>query len=136
MAFVLDTHVWLWLAEGARPLDPATVSRIDEARPSGEVFVSVMSIWELALLEASRKIYLSLPLSEWVQASIGTRTVVVAALTPGIAIASTRLPGEIHRDPSDRIIVATARALGATLVTRDRRLAAYGRAGHLDVLEA
>ncbi|MDQ5917640.1 MAG: hypothetical protein QG660_751, partial [Pseudomonadota bacterium] len=57
-------------------------------------------------------------------------------LSPEIAVASTRLPGEIHADPADRIIVATARHLGATLVTADGLLLAYGAAGHMKFLDA
>jgi PIN domain nuclease of toxin-antitoxin system len=136
MASVLDTHVWIWLAEGAAPLRPAVIEHIDAARRNGGVHVSAVSLWELAMADARRRVQLSRPCAEWIEAALGPRSVALAPLTRSIAIESVRLPGNIHGDPMDRIIVATARSLGATLVTRDRRLVAYGRAGHLDVLEA
>ncbi|HCV25099.1 MAG TPA: PIN domain nuclease, partial [Candidatus Latescibacteria bacterium] len=58
----------------------------------------------------------------------------LAPLTPDIALASSRLPGEIHGDPADRMLIATARSLGATLVTRDRRILEYSQAGHVTTL--
>ncbi|MBI2504540.1 MAG: PIN domain-containing protein [Candidatus Latescibacteria bacterium] len=58
----------------------------------------------------------------------------LAPLTPEIALASSRLPGELPGDPADRIIVATARILNATLVTRDKKIIAYSKQGHVSVL--
>ncbi len=60
----------------------------------------------------------------------------LAPLSPKIAVASTRLPGELPSDPADRMIVATARQLGATLVTADQALLTYGQTGHLKRLDA
>jgi PIN domain nuclease of toxin-antitoxin system len=60
----------------------------------------------------------------------------LAPLEPAVAVASTRLPGDLHGDPADRLIVATARQLGATLVTADAAVLAYGRLGQVDVLSA
>jgi PIN domain nuclease of toxin-antitoxin system len=136
MALVLDTHVWLWLVEGIHPIDPGLVAQVDASRSNGEVYVSAISLWEVAMADARRRVQLSLPCAQWIEASLLAGRTVLAPLTPAIAIESVHLPGPIHNDPMDRIIVATARTLGATLVTHDRRLVAYGRAGHLDVLEA
>ncbi len=88
------------------------------------------------MLVAKRRIRLDRPVEQWVDIALALPGIQLAPLEPAIAVRSTKLPGEFHPDPADRIIVATARSLGATLVTRDRRLVAYGRAGHLDVLEA
>jgi PIN domain nuclease of toxin-antitoxin system len=136
MALVLDTHVWLWLVEGIHPIDPGIVAQVDASRSNDEVYVSAISLWEVAMADARRRVQLSLPCAQWIEASLLAGRIVLAPLTPAIAIDSVRLPGNIHNDPMDRIIAATARSLGATLVTRDRRLLAYGRAGHIDVLEA
>jgi PIN domain nuclease of toxin-antitoxin system len=57
-------------------------------------------------------------------------------LSPSIAIESTRLPGDVPRDPADRILIATARLIGAALVTCDERLLAYGKAGHVRIVDA
>lgn len=60
----------------------------------------------------------------------------VAPAEPAVAVAGTRLPGELHGDPADRLIVATARHLGAALVAADTALLAYGQLGHVQVLSA
>jgi PIN domain nuclease of toxin-antitoxin system len=56
-------------------------------------------------------------------------------MSPELLIASSYLPGKPPNDPTDRIIAATARELGATLLTRDRALLEYGKQGHIAVLE-
>jgi PIN domain nuclease of toxin-antitoxin system len=133
MAFVLDTHIWIWFLEGdERIREP---ERVIIARER-DVRISAMSVWEVADLSGRGRLELAMACERWVGAALSHRGIAIEPLSPEIAIATTRLPGEIHRDPMDRIIVATARALGATLVTRDRRLVAYGRAGHVNVLEA
>ena len=60
----------------------------------------------------------------------------LAALDPAIAVASTRLPGQLHGDPADRLLAATARQLNLALVTADEKLLAYGAQGHLAVISA
>jgi PIN domain nuclease of toxin-antitoxin system len=136
MALLLDTHVWLWLAEGTRRLGEECLRQIEEEARNRQVMVSVMSVWEIAMLEAHGRIVLSGPCADWVRAALASDTVALAPLTPEIAVASTRLPGNMHSDPMDRFLVATARALGATLVTRDRHLIDYGRRGHVEVMVA
>ena len=87
-------------------------------------------------MQSSRgRVELHMTCEEWVHGALSPQSIMLANLTPNIAIASTTLPGVLHGDPMDRIIVATARAMRATLVTHDHQLIAYGRAGHLDVME-
>jgi PIN domain nuclease of toxin-antitoxin system len=120
--------------EGAsKELSQATVSRIEQAAERSHLAVSAISIWELAMLETKGRINLSRAIDEWVTAALTSKGVHLAQLTPEIAIESSRLPGEIHGDPSDRIIIATARVLGATLVTCDEQILRYGAEGHLRV---
>jgi PIN domain nuclease of toxin-antitoxin system len=136
VALLLDTHVWLWYARATPMMTERQVAALDAARQGQDVFVSVISVWEVAWLAEKGRITLHVPYDQWVAtatAALGTEAV---PLTAGIAMESVRLPGNVHGDPMDRFIVATARSLGARLVTRDRRLLAYGRAGHVDVLEA
>ncbi len=134
---LLDTHIWYWMAEEkvdevAKGL-PAIINR---AADEGRTCVSAISAWELGLLVAKGRIRLAVDLTEWIAGSTGPRGVRLLDVTADIAVASTRLPGRIHGDPADRIIIATARDLGATLVTRDERILDYGRAGYLRVLNA
>lgn len=133
---VLDTHVLLWLLEGNERLGRPVRQAIDNASFEGGAHVSAMSLWEVAMLVAKERVRLSLDIEAWMDQLVRNPGLAITPLAPEIAIASTRLPGEIHRDPSDRIIVATARTLGARLVTADRALLRYGDAGHVRVLAA
>jgi PIN domain nuclease of toxin-antitoxin system len=88
------------------------------------------------MLVAQGRLALDRDVMAWVQAAMALPGIRLAPLDPGTAVASTRLPGELHADPSDRLIVATARHLGAALVTADAALLAYGGLGHVQVLAA
>ena len=131
---LLDTHVWIWMMEGAKnELSSTTVALIEDAGGRSELLVSAISVWEVAMLEAKRRITLSTSVHEWVSAALTARGLRLAELTPEIALESSRLPGDSHGDPADRIIVATTRVLGATLVTCDEQILTYGASGHVRV---
>jgi PIN domain nuclease of toxin-antitoxin system len=85
------------------------------------------------LLEARGRIRLKSPCEEWVREALATPGLVLAPLTPEIALDSSRLPPPFHGDPADRIIAATARRLGARLLTRDQKLIEYGRMRHIGI---
>ena len=132
---LLDTHYWIWLQFGTRERLTGPVQKaIDEAGASGNLLLSVMSIWELGLLEAKGRIQLDVPCEQWVREAMAMPGLSLAPLTPEIALASSRLPQPFHGDPADRIIVATARTMGARLVTRDSRILEYGRKRHVALL--
>ena len=134
---LLDTHVWVWFVTGdATRLSPRVVSRIERTVRDGRCLVSVISVWELAMLEAKGRVRLGGALDAWVAASRRPPGVTIAELTPAIAIESTRLPGDMHGDPADRMLIATARTLGGVLVTCDERILVYAKAGHLRALDA
>lgn len=88
------------------------------------------------MLVAKERLVLDRDVGEWISAALALPGLCLEPLSPPIAVASTRLPGRLHGDPADRIIAATARHLGATLITDDRLLLEYGQAGHLKVLPA
>jgi PIN domain nuclease of toxin-antitoxin system len=134
---LLDTHVWLWLVEGERSrLGRKAIAAVERASLRAGVLVSAMSVWEVAMLEARGRIRLALPATEWVRAALRAPGVRLVELTPEIAVDSARLPGEVHGDPADRVLIASARATGARLATRDEWTLAYGAAGHVAVLDA
>lgn len=133
---VLDTHVWIWLVEGNPRLPLEIRSRIEESAIEGWVYISAISPWEIGLLVAKKKLNLGSDVQTWVDRALGLQGVRLAPLSPKVAVDSTRLPFEIHPDPADRILVATARHLGATLVTADRMLLQYGERGHFSSLAA
>jgi PIN domain nuclease of toxin-antitoxin system len=128
---LLDTHCWLWEQFGNTEKFSRQGRRlIDKAAQSGDLRVSVISVWEIGMLEAKGRLALKMSCTEWVNQALATPGLSLFPLTPEIAIESSRLPGEIHADPADRILLATARITGARLLTADERLLAYGRQHH------
>jgi PIN domain nuclease of toxin-antitoxin system len=98
--------------------------------------VSAITPWEIALLASKKRIDVHRDVLEWVRAALARPGVALVALDPEIAVASTRLPFEMHSDPADRILVATARHLGATLVTADRALLETAGKGFFKAFDA
>lgn len=98
--------------------------------------IPVIAIWELGLLNQKGRIGFREPIEDWVFTSLALPGIRLADLTPEIALLCNRLPGPLHSDPADRIIVATAIERAATLVTRDKALLSYGAEGHVKVLRA
>lgn len=131
MRLLLDTHVLLWLAEGSDALPDASRTLIEHAAAGEGLAVSSISFWEIAMLAHRSRISLSQPLAVWrgrVRAQPG---VVELAVDGDVAIEAVQLPGELHPDPADRMIAATARIHGCRLATRDCRLLDYAASGHL-----
>lgn len=133
---LLDTHVWLWFALGdASRLTAPVRKKIEIATHGGKLTVSSISVWEIGMLETKGRIVLSLPCEKWITAALELPGLRLIGLEPEIAVASSRLPGELHGDPVDRILAATARAHNATLATADERLVSYGKTGLMRVLD-
>ena len=117
---VLDTHAWIWWLDRDPRLDPVTIQALDALPSSDRPILCDISLWEVAMLVERKRLAFSMPFAEWLSAAAHPRTVHVQPVTPEIAIEVSRLPASFHRDPADRLIVATSRVLGAPLVSRDR----------------
>jgi PIN domain nuclease of toxin-antitoxin system len=135
-AVLLDTHALVWLVMGDERLRPAVRRRIEAAAQQQQLWVSAITPWEVGVLVAKARLVLDRDVMDWLQAALALPGIRLAPLEPVVAVASTRLPGDLHGDPADRLIVATARRLGAALVTADAALLAYGQLGHVQVLSA
>ena len=134
---LLDTHVWYWLVVGNRQqLSAATVETLESQARRHPLLVSVISAWEIALLETKGRLGLAVPAQQWVEQTLDRPGFSLVGLSVPIAVESCHLPGQFRADPGDRFLVATARAERATLVTRDAKIIAYGKAGHVRVLQA
>ena len=134
---LLDTHCWLWAQLGlADQMSRAATSEIRSAASTGRLRISVISVWELTMLERRGRVVLPRTLRSWVDEALAQPGLSIAPLTPEIMIESVHLPGDLHGDPADRMIVATARVLGAMLVTKDRRLIEYSKSNYLRVIDA
>jgi PIN domain nuclease of toxin-antitoxin system len=99
--------------------------RIDDEAEKAPVVVSSISAWEVALLVRKGRLELTMDVEEWIARSESLSTLRFVPVDNRIAVLSNYLPGELHEDPADRIITATALTLGATLVTRDQKLQDY-----------
>jgi PIN domain nuclease of toxin-antitoxin system len=117
---LLDTHAWIWwAAETPRRLS-ARARRAIADSPS--VGVSAISTWEIAMLVSKGRLELDRDVLVWIRQALALPRVTLVPLTPEIAVRSTRLGDGFQGNPADRILVATARELGAALVTRDETL--------------
>ena len=121
---LLDTHVWWWSVSEPAHLSSIAVEKILATRPSQRAIASI-SLWELAMLEAKQRIEMDIPVAVWLSRAVTKTGIRIIELTPTIAADSCNLPGSFHKDPADRIIVATARVHGLTLLTRDQKILEY-----------
>lgn len=134
---LLDTHVWVWLAYGQPGrLKPDVIELIEEAGKRRALLISVISIWEVVLLESKGRLGLPVAVRDWISWALDRPDLALVGLEPEIAVESCFLPGKFHNDPADRFLVATARLKNAVLVTRDQRIIEYGNQGHVKVLSA
>ena len=122
---VLDTHAWVWWLSADRALSKPARSAIGGAAEESAVRVSSISVWEVAMLVAAGRLELRMELEDRLAEAEKVSAVRFVPVDNRLAAQSTKLPGRMHADPADRIIVATARALGAPLVTKDRKLRTY-----------
>ena len=132
---LLDTHVWIWLVhKEPRILKSAALPAIEMAEERGGLCLSAISVWEVAMLASKGRLKFTMDCSTWVKRAMSQPGLNLLALTPDILVSSTRLPGDLHGDPADRMIVAAALQHRATLVTADDRLIEYAHQGHVNVL--
>ena len=125
MPSVLDTHAWMWWVAGDRRLSRRARTSIARDASRGELYLSVYSIWEVAKRVEKGQLGFDRSLDEWLDAALSAEGLQVADLTRALIADSCRLPQPFHGDPADQIIVATSRALSATLITKDPRLRDY-----------
>lgn len=122
---VLDTHVWVWWVSNPDQVSERAREEIDLAMEREELCISSISCWEVALLVRKGRLELTMPVEDWIARSEALPFVRFLPLDNRIALRSNRLQGEIHEDPADRIIVATALILGAPLVSKDTKIRDY-----------
>lgn len=119
---VLDTHAWIWWVSESPRLLVRALSAIEGAEG---VVISVISAWEVALKASLGKLSFNRPVTDWLALASHHPGLSMAPLTFDVATAAVSLPGEIHRDPCDRFIVALARHHDVELVTKDQKLLDY-----------
>ncbi len=122
---LLDTCAYLWFISAP---DVLAHDALDTLEKQDTLLVSLASVWEVAIKVQVGKLALDLPVNEWVDRSLLHPKLRLVSLMPTTVVLSTQLPGEFHRDPFDRVIVAEALRAGHRVMTRDRRILAYGHA--------
>lgn len=124
---LLDTHAWVWWVSDAERLPRAATDAIAASLATDDPLgVSAISAWEVAMLVDRGRLELTLAVEEWIGRSHAAPELVFLPVDPWIAVRSVQLEGFPHADPADRIIVATALTLGATVVTADARIRGHG----------
>jgi PIN domain nuclease of toxin-antitoxin system len=133
---LLDTHIWVRYINGTPGLKAEGIATIESARKTGEAFVSVISVSEVALLVRKKRLNLSMTVERWVEQALRLPGVRLLLLTPEIAIESVQLPDSLNRDPSDRILVATARIESLRLMSRDKDIRRFAKQTGLSIEKA
>jgi len=132
---LLDTHVWIWiLNDDPKARRAKALEKVEAAAKQDALRISWVSIWEVSMLEAHKKLVLPVPLSDWIREALNVPGLSMASLDPEVLIESTRLPGQFNSDPMDNILIASARHLNARLVTADRKILHYGQTNFVKVL--
>ena len=124
---VLDTHALIWWVNGDDKLSKEAIKAIDKEMgdEKGQILISSISTWEIALLVEKKRLKLTLDIDEWIQTVTEIDKVKFVAVDNQLAIQSVRLPGDFHPDPADRMITALSRHFSAPLITSDQKIRNY-----------
>lgn len=122
---VLDTHVWVWFVSNPELLSKPAKKAIDAAMAQKEIFISSISAWEVALLVDKKRLELTLDITDWIAKSEKLPFFQFIPVDNSVAVKSVNLPQPLHSDPADRIIIATAITIAASVVTKDEKILNY-----------
>lgn len=129
---LLDTQAWFWLVTGEAKFPENLRPFVQKLSDENCLFLSEISPWEIALKESLGKIKLSRPISKWMKTAVDGLELI--SLHIDITIEATRLPGDFHKDPADRFIVASCRVQDLVLITADEAIKNYAKFGYVDVI--
>jgi PIN domain nuclease of toxin-antitoxin system len=120
---LLDTHAWVWWSTRPERLSTGQRRAIEQSmrHERGQLLLSIISCWEVALLVQHRRLRFAVPVDTWLERATAMRGLQVVGLTLPIVVTGSRLG--VLRDPADMLVVATAQHHGARLVTSDTRIA-------------
>ncbi len=125
---LLDTHIWIWWITRSDRLSKSELRKLDKLSKEGGISISSISLWEMANLVSLNRITPNMPLREWLESATDPLFVKVLPITAQISAEVAVLPDSLHRDPADRLIIATSRALQIPLFTVDRKIIKSGLA--------
>lgn len=125
LKYLLDTHTWIWWNMNPDKLSRKVYELLEGIRGNESLFLSAISIWEFCKLIELNRLSISCDGESWINEALDDPLLNLVPLTPKIAWQSTKLPQPFHRDPGDQIIVATAREIKATVLTKDSLVQQY-----------
>ena len=131
---LLDTHVLLWSLIQPEEIPTNIQQEILLAQENSQLLICSISLWEIAMLKFKKRINVYEPIKDFLDAIAKIDGLLIKDISPEIAAESISLIDDFHGDPADRIIVATARCLGATLLSRDQKILNWANLGHLKSL--
>ena len=126
MKQLLDTHVLLWWLRGDSRLPDGYLAVLNEASSENPLLLSEISLWEIATLQSLGRIEFEMPLRDWLDRAAAPPLIQKVGISTAIAAEVAAIPDSFHRDPADRVIVATARVLGANLMSCDQKIVSSG----------
>ena len=122
---LLDTHIWLWWLHTPEQLSDRARTLLTIGENQNALIVSAISVWEIAVKYGAGKLPLPLAINEWFAIAQTRPGITIEPLDPLDAIASTQLPGDFHKDPADRMIVAIAYRRDIELMSCDQKILNY-----------
>lgn len=132
--FLLDTCFVIWMSQQEELAPPSLLALAESRLNNVPVYLSFATAWELAMLLSKGRIRETREAEDWYRDYLRGGGFAEQQVTSQIFITSCFLPQPIHKDPIDRILIATARTQDLTIITRDRAILAYGAAGHVKTL--
>ena len=124
---LLDTHIWLWLMTGSsKAISPKLSGLINRLKETTSIRVSAISAWEVGMLVLKNRISFEAGFKKWIYDASNAPGIGIEPITIEIAMESTLLE-DCHADPADRILIATAKHIGATLITHDKEILSYAK---------
>ncbi len=133
---ILDTHVLLWSLLQPEELNEDLKEQISLAQINNQLFICSISLWEIAMLKLKKRINIYEPIKDFLNSISNINGLKIKDISPEIAAESISLMDDFHGDPADRIIVATTRCFGASLITRDQKILNWANLGHIKSLQA
>ncbi|ADJ62593.1 type II toxin-antitoxin system VapC family toxin [Herbaspirillum seropedicae] len=122
---ILDTHALVWWVGADPTLSRKARQVIEKEMAGGDIIISAISAWEIAMLVEREKLVLSMEVERWMATVAEIEAVRMVPVDVEVSVKAVALPGEFHKDPADRMIVATARKFSIPLVTKDEKIRAY-----------
>ena len=133
---VLDSHVFLWSALEPSNLSKAAKKDITIAQENNQLLLSSISLWEIAVLSSEKRLHVYEPIKDFLVSILNINGLIIKDISAEIAAESVLLADNFHWNPASRLIVATTKVIGGTLVTRDEEILKWASSGYIKVLSA